>query len=108
MTMNTAMKAAAAASLVLVLAATAWGADDEVRALELINSLGCKGCHTFNGGGGTLGPSLDTVGKRLDEKQIRRQLLDPKANKPDTMMPTYAHLPEKDIDTLVDYLKNLK
>jgi ubiquinol-cytochrome c reductase cytochrome b subunit len=109
MTLSDAMKAAAAvAGLVLVLAATSWASEDEARAGELIDSLGCKGCHSLNGGGGTLGPALDAVGKRLDGNRIRRKLLDPKATKPDSMMPSYARLPEKDIDTLVDYLKNLK
>jgi len=108
MTTRDVMKAAAAAGLALVLATTAWAANDEGRAAELIDSLGCKGCHTLNGGGGTLGPALDAVGKRLDGSQIRRQLLDPKAANPGSMMPSYANLPEKDIDALVDYLKDLK
>jgi len=101
------MKFAAAAALSLALAAPALATDD-ARAMELINALGCKGCHQIDGNGGTLGPALNGVGTRLKEKAIREQLLDPRSKKPGTMMPAFAHLPEKDLKVLVDYLSRLK
>jgi cytochrome c2 len=107
MTVSNGMKSIAVATLTLLLTAPAFAAEDS-RAIELINSLGCKGCHKINGEGGTLGPALDGVGKRLDEKKIRRQLLDPKSANPGSMMPSFGHLPQKDIETLVDYLDGLK
>ena len=103
-----AVKSVAIAALVLVMAAPALAAEDSSRGLELLNSLGCKGCHRINGAGGTLGPALDGVGKRLNAQSIRRQLLDPKSLKPGSVMPSFGHLPEQDINTLVDYLGDLK
>jgi len=108
MKMTSLMRMAATAALSLALAAPALAADDTAHAQELINSLGCKGCHQIGGSGGNLGPALDGVGARMKEKDIREKLLDPKGKNPGTMMPTFAHLPEKDLEALVDYLKGLK
>lgn len=107
MNMTSMMKFAAAAALSLAVAAPALAADD-ARARELINSLGCKGCHQLDGGGGTMGPAFKGVGSRLKEKDIREQLVNPKGKNPKTMMPAYANLPEKDLKVLVDYLSSLK
>lgn len=100
------MKLAATAVLSLALATPALA--DDARARELINSLGCKGCHQIDGEGGTLGPAFEGVGNRLTEKDIREQLVNPKGKNPQTMMPAFANLPEKDLKVLVDYLKSLK
>lgn len=100
------MKLAATAVLSLALATPALA--DDARARELINSLGCKGCHQIDGEGGTLGPAFEGVGSRLKEKDIREQLVNPKGKNPQTMMPAFANLPEKDLKVLVDYLKRLK
>jgi ubiquinol-cytochrome c reductase cytochrome b subunit len=107
MDMTSMMKFAATAALSLALATPALAADD-ARARELINSLGCKGCHQLDGEGGTLGPAFKGVGSRLKEKDIREQLVNPKGKNPNTMMPAFANLPEKDLKVLVDYLSGLK
>ena len=107
MNMTRMMKQAASVALILALAAPALAADD-ARARELIDSLGCKGCHKLGGEGGTLAPAFEGMGTRLKEEDIRRQLVNPKESNPKTMMPAYAHLPEKDLKALVDFLKSLK
>ena len=107
MKMTYLIKWVATAAVSLALATPALAADD-ARARELINSLGCKGCHQIAGEGGTLGPAFDGVGSRLKEKDIREQLVNPKAKNPNSMMPAFASLPEKDMKVLVDYLKSLK
>jgi ubiquinol-cytochrome c reductase cytochrome b subunit len=107
MDMTRMMKLAATAALSLALVTPALAADD-ARARELINSLGCKGCHQLAGEGGTLGPAFDGMGTRLKEKDIREQLVNPKGKNPKTMMPAFANLPEKDLKVLVDYLQSLK
>lgn len=107
MDMASILKFAATAALSLALAAPALAADD-ARARELINALGCKGCHQVGGEGGNLGPALDGVGSRLKEKDIREHLLNPKAKNPNSMMPAFTTLPEKDLKALVDYLVSLK
>jgi len=94
----------AAATLCLAPTAPALAAD----AQELIDSLGCKGCHQIAGNGGALGPALDGVGSRMQEKELRQQLVNPKAKNAASMMPAFDHLPEKDLQALVDYLKGLK
>lgn len=106
MTLSGLLKTTALAALALSLSTPALAADEA--ALKLINSLGCKGCHMLKGEGGTLAPALDGIGKRLPEKTIREQLVNPKAKNPRTMMPSFANLAEKDLKTLVDYLKSLK
>lgn len=108
MTLLNAIKPVAIAALALVLAAPALAAGNPSRAVELLNALGCKGCHRLNSEGGTLGPALDGVGKRLDKQKIRRKLIDPKAMNPGSMMPSFAHIPEQDIDLLADYLGGLR
>jgi mono/diheme cytochrome c family protein len=100
-------KSAAAALLLTFLASPAWAAD-LARGQELVNSLGCKGCHKIGDSGGTLGPALNGIGKRMTAMQIRRQLVDPKANNPQSLMPSFQRLPAEDIQTLVDYLGTLK
>lgn len=93
---------ALAAMCALFCAGNAAASDEEARGRELFNSLGCKGCHKIDGSGGAIGPALDGVGKRLEDKKIREQLLKGGAG-----MPSYQHLPEEDLDALVDYLEDL-
>lgn len=88
--------------------ATAVPAADEARALEMLNALGCKGCHLLADNGGSFGPPLDGVGSRLGREQIRRQLVDPKGINPSSLMPSFAHLAAEDLDTLSGYLADLK
>lgn len=95
-----------AAICALITAAPA--AADEARGRELISSLGCKGCHQFEGSGGTLAPALDGTGERFDAERIRKQLTEPGSLNPNTMMPSYSHLPEEDLKSLVDFLAELK
>lgn len=92
----------AALLLFAVLAAPAMA--DDAKARGLINSLGCKGCHTFEGSGGSIGPALDGAGKHLSEDQIREKLLEPKKSNPKSMMPAYGHLAKEDVDALTDFL----
>ncbi len=92
----------------LLLAAGMPASADEIVARNLLISQGCKGCHSFEGGGGNLGPSLDRVGARLNAYQIERRLRQPKAANPDSIMPGYGHLRDEEIDALVDFLKKRK
>ncbi|MBE0598755.1 MAG: c-type cytochrome [Desulfuromonadales bacterium] len=91
-----------------VLSTTPALASGEERGKELIASLGCKGCHKLDGSGGTVGPDLAKVGSRMNEARLRQQLLDPKAINPKSMMPSYQHLPEKDIEAMVDFMEKQK
>ena len=54
----------------------------------------CVLCHVIPATGatfmGNLGPTLAGVGARLNEAQLRRQLIDPQRLNPDSIMPAYA------------------
>ena len=54
----------------------------------------CVLCHVIPTTGvtfmGNLGPTLAGVGARLNEAQLRQQLIDPQRLNPDSIMPAYA------------------
>ncbi len=75
---------------------------------RLFKTNGCQACHRIGGIGGSVGPDLTTVGKRRDEAWMKAQLKNPKSHDPNSIMPSFAQLPEKDIDDLVEYLSGLK
>jgi len=68
----------------------------------------CNECHTINGRGGGVGPNLTYVGRRRSRDYIISQVKNSKAHNPDSVMPSFAHLPEQDIQDLADYLLRLK
>jgi len=47
----------------------------------------CETCHTVMDGGGTVGPSLNQVGRRRSPEWLRTWLANPPAVKPGTVMP---------------------
>jgi len=63
-------------------------ADDQA-ALAVLFNRNCLRCHTLGAVGGTQGPSLTTVGDKLDEAGIRRQIERPKEVKPTGDMPSF-------------------
>lgn len=97
-----------AITFALTFAASAAVAADGGRGRELVNSLGCKGCHKVEGKGGSVGPALDGVGKRLGADQIQKKLMDPKTTNPKSTMPSYKHLPQEDLKAVVGFLSSLK
>ncbi len=108
MTKKSRIKATLAAGLLGLLVLPSLASADEATARKLINSLGCKGCHTIEGSGGSIGPNLDKVGSQMAPEAIKQQLLNPKANNPNSIMPSQAHLSADDINALVEFLSNLK
>ncbi len=81
---------------------------EEISARSLLLSQGCKGCHAFEGDGGTLGPALDKVGSRLTVFQIEQILLNPKLSNPDSVMPSFKHLKDEERKSLADFLHTRK
>jgi menaquinol-cytochrome c reductase cytochrome b/c subunit len=68
------------------------------------NQSGCGACHKFGeAGNATLGPDLTHVGAKLPAPAIARTLRNPTAP-----MPSYADLPPKKFNALVDYLAALR
>ena len=74
----------------------------------VFKAQGCSACHTINGIGGKIGPDLTHVGSRRSKEWIEAQIENPKSHDPDSIMPSFAALPEKDIEDLADYLSGLK
>ncbi len=74
-------------------------------AVQLIDQYGCRGCHVIKGAGGSIGPSLDTVFERRDEAWVLKQIANPRANKPDTVMPPFGLSPEQ-VATIVEFLRS--
>ncbi|HAD03676.1 MAG: hypothetical protein A2091_10450 [Desulfuromonadales bacterium GWD2_61_12] len=77
-------------------------------ALELVDALGCRGCHLLDRRGGDRGPSLDKVGIRLDPARLRLWLLWPQSLKTGTAMPAFDFLAPEQIDLLLDFLQRQK
>jgi mono/diheme cytochrome c family protein len=46
---------------------------------QLLQELGCLGCHQLDGQGPPIGPSFDGIGSRITPERIRRGILDPAA-----------------------------
>mgnify|MGYP000120420114 CR=1 FL=1 len=74
----------------------------------VFKAQGCSACHTIAGVGGRIGPDLTMVGDRRSKAWILQQLVAPKSHDPNSVMPSFAKLPEKDREALADYLVSLK
>ena len=75
------------------------------RGEKLFEEEGCLHCHSFKGKGGRMAPDLTAVTGRRDDAWIRHQIRDSKQNDPRSRMPSFAHLSEFDIRSIVNYLK---
>ncbi len=71
-------------------------------------SQGCSACHMLDGVGGSVGPDLSRVGKKRDKEWIEQQLRNPKSHNPQSIMPSFSKLSEKDRDDLASYLAGLR
>lgn len=69
---------------------------------DVFQQAGCVKCHVFGGIGlGTI--DLTEVTKRHSDDWIHEQIIRPSSHNPNTGMPSFAHLPEKDIASLIKY-----
>ncbi len=82
---------------------------DDVIALgaRTFRQLQCFKCHVINGEGSDIGPDLTISGVRLQESFLRAWLKDPKAFKPQTIMPPLKTSPEK-FEAIVAYILSLR
>ena len=71
---------------------------------NVANQSGCGACHKFGEAGNPgPGPDLSEIGAKLPAAAIERTLINPTAP-----MPSYADLPQKKFDALVEYLSALR
>jgi mono/diheme cytochrome c family protein len=75
---------------------------------RLFTQRGCIGCHTINGSGGNVGPNLSNEANAGHSRQwLTTQIRDPKKNDPETLMPAYDTMTDKQVSDLVSYLLSL-
>lgn len=78
--------------------------DPRIRGAHAFAENGCMQCHTIRRSGGTKGPDLSGVGRRLSEEQIRTQILNG-----GKQMPPFADVLQlTEADDLVAYLHSLR
>jgi len=68
----------------------------------------CNTCHAIEGSGGTLAPDLTHIGSRQTKQWILDQINNPRGHKADSIMPSFAQLPDEEKRELADYLAGLK
>jgi mono/diheme cytochrome c family protein len=95
------------AGVVLATAACGEKAPSGPPGAALYEQLNCRVCHMVAGAGGRGGPDLTYVGFRHSQAWLEAFLKDPKAWRPETMMPD-PHLSPGSIKNLADYLVSLK
>jgi nitric oxide reductase subunit C len=78
------------------------------RGYELFLAQHCDACHTIQGRGGQVGPDLSREGSRQDRQWILDQINNPHNHRPDSVMFSFAQLPDADKDLLAEYLASLK
>ena len=74
----------------------------------VFQSRGCMNCHSLHGTGGTFGPALDTIGRKLSKEQVEHYIKNPKATNPKALMPPQKDLSDKELEEVAGFLANLK
>ena len=73
---------------------------------ELFGRMECTKCHRIAGEGGTEGPDLTHVGRRLRPEYLPQWIRNPRSFKPDTQMPAFEGS-EAELNAVVEYLLSL-
>lgn len=74
---------------------------------QFYEGQGCDTCHAIAGKGGSAGPSLTDVGKRLNREQISQILQALREGKSTSMPPLPAGATDRQIKELLDFLSAL-
>jgi nitric oxide reductase subunit C len=69
---------------------------------------GCMNCHSLQGKGGSFGPALDIIGRKLSMEKIGHYIVDPKAVNPKALMPPQKELSKKETEAVARFLANLQ
>jgi len=80
-------------------------ADDDAKARSLINSQGCKACHTLEGDGGVTAGSFEAMREKLTRAQVRSRLVNPQHKHGNDKISDFSHLPDKDITALANFIQ---
>jgi ubiquinol-cytochrome c reductase cytochrome b subunit len=72
----------------------------------LVDAQRCLKCHTIGGEGRDVGPNFSRYGLTAPPADaIMAHLKNPQARFPQTIMPSFAHLPEEDLRRLAEFLR---
>ncbi len=74
----------------------------------VFQSKGCMNCHSLHGTGGTFGPALDTIGRKLSAERIEHYARDPKSVNPKALMPPQKELSDRELEEVAKFLSSLK
>ncbi len=74
----------------------------------VFQTRGCMNCHSLHGKGGTFGPALDIVGRKLNNEQIEHYIRNPKSVNQKALMPAQTQLSDKELEEVAGFLTNLK
>ncbi len=80
-------------------------ANDDAKARNLINSQGCKACHTLEGDGGIAAVSFEAMRAKLTRDQVRSQLVNPTHMHGNAKIPDFSHLSGNDIEALINFIQ---
>ena len=89
------------------------GDTPEERGENLVQGMGCIGCHNFHGQGGTVGPELTNVFAEKGEDYIRQSILQPNAviaegYQPNVMPQTFGQrLSDEHLNDIIAYLASI-
>jgi ubiquinol-cytochrome c reductase cytochrome b subunit len=78
---------------------------DEAGARKLMNSQGCKACHSLEGDGGKTAASFEDIRARSSRAEIRSQLVNPAHRHGNGRIPDFSHLSDAEVDALVDFIQ---
>lgn len=74
----------------------------------VFQTKGCMNCHALHGVGGSFGPAMDTIGRRLTIEQIEHYIRNPKSVNPAARMPAQTGLSDRELEEVAKFLENLK
>ena len=86
------------------LAGFAFSSSQRARGARVFAESGCTQCHSIHNTGGSRGPDLSNVGRRLTEDQLRRQIVNGSK-----IMPAFGDaLQTTDLTDLISYLRSCR
>lgn len=91
--------------LILTLSPAHSKEQETASARKLVNSQGCKACHTLEGDGGIAAGSFENMRANLSRDEIRKRLVNPVGKHTTGRMPDFSHLSKEEIDHLVNFIQ---
>ncbi len=83
------------------------GLTPDYQGVQLFRDVGCYYCHSIDGRGGTVGPSLTFIGRKRGRDETVKLLRNPTDVLPGGVMPQ-LNLTETQVQALADYLTTLR